>query len=60
MEKTEFYELLATLRAQDEKLEKILAERKAIREKLKAVGGYHLYDEMWEALYADGKSHCDF
>lgn len=60
MEKTEFYELLATLRAQDEKLEKIFAERLAIREKCLAEGGYRLYDEMWKALYADRKNHFDF
>ena len=60
MEKTEFFNLLATLRAQDEQLKKIFAEREAIRQKCFDKGGYRLYDEMWEALYKDGKNHYDF
>ena len=60
MEKTEFSTLLATLRAQDEQLKKIFAEREAIRQKWLDKGGYRLYDEMWEALHKDGENHYNF
>lgn len=60
MEKTKFFALLATLRAQDEQLKKIFAEREAIRQKCLDEGGHRLYDEMWEALYKDGENHYDF
>ena len=60
MEKTEFFTLLATLRAQDKQLKKIFAEREAIRQKCLDEGGHRLYDEMWEALYKDGENHYNF
>lgn len=60
MEKTEFFTLLAILRAQDEQLKKIFAEREAIHQKCLDEGGRRLYDEMWEALYKDGENHYNF
>ena len=57
MGKEEMTRLCEILQRQDEELEKIFSERKFISEFAKKHG---FYDELWEMLYKDGKSHSTF
>lgn len=57
MTKTTIKNFVAELLQQDEELKRIYKRREEIAEKAKKAG---CYDEMWETLYADGESHCEF
>lgn len=49
--------LCEELRKQDEQLNAILKRREEIRDIVKING---TYDELWEMLYSDCKSHWEF
>ena len=50
-------EMLEILKAQDKELQRIFAERKKIGEQAEMM---NRYDELWEMLYSDGKTHYLF
>lgn len=49
--------LLKELLEQDNELRKIYKRRKEIR---KIAENGNFYDELWELLYKDDESHCEF
>lgn len=50
-------EMVEELKAQDELLRTIFKLREDIAKECHKLG---IHDEVWEALYADGKSHYTF
>lgn len=52
--------LLVLLWEQDKELTQIFKQRKEIKQRCLDVGGYELYNKMYEMLYADGESHWEF
>lgn len=50
-------EIVAILQEQDKILKEIFAKREELAELVKSKG---IYDEVWEALYADGEQHYTF
>lgn len=57
MTKLEMEVLVNELLVQDIELKKIYKRREEIAEMAKNAD---CYDKMWEMLYADGESHCEF
>ena len=56
-EKEKLNGMLEILKAQDKELQKIFAEREKIAEQAEMM---NRYDELWEMLYSDGKTHYLF
>lgn len=60
MKEKEFTAILTMLQEQDKELARIFAVRQAYKEKLLKEGGYQLYNDMHDALFADGEKHWGF
>lgn len=60
MKEKEFTAILTMLQEQDKELARIFAVRQAYKDKLIKEGGYQLYNDMHDALFADGKQHWGF
>lgn len=60
MKEKEFTAILTMLQEQDKELARIFAVRQAYKEKLIKEGGYQLYNDMHDALFADGEKHWGF
>lgn len=60
MKEKEFTAILTMLQEQDKELARIFAVRQAYKDKLLKEGGYQLYNDMHDALFADGEKHWGF
>lgn len=60
MKEKEFTAILTMLQEQDKELARIFAIRQAYKDKLLKEGGYQLYNDMHDALFADGEKHWGF
>lgn len=60
MKEKEFTAILTMLQEQDKELARIFAVRQAYKDKLIKEGGYQLYNDMNDALFADGEKHWGF
>lgn len=60
MKEKEFTAILTMLQEQDKELARIFAVRQAYKDKLIKKGGYQLYNDMHDALFADGEKHWGF
>ena len=60
MKEKEFTAILTMLQEQDKELARIFAVRQAYKDKLLKEGGYQLYNDMYDALFADGEKHWGF
>lgn len=60
MKEKEFTAILTMLQEQDKELARIFAVRQAYKDKLIKEGGYQLYNDMHDALFADGEKHWGF
>lgn len=60
MKEKEFTAILTMLQEQDKELARIFAVRQAYKDKLIKEGGYSLYNDMHDALFADGEKHWGF
>lgn len=60
MKEKEFTAILTMLQEQDKELARIFAVRQAYKDKLIKEGGYQLYNDMHDALFADSEKHWGF